>query len=101
MEAKCRPPKVNRVPVIPMLQENKDRKGFFDWSFLNLWRKPLSLSVNCWRGGGYPSRVSRKGKASPLEAGRGRYSPPASPERVTSKAGEVKGQGFSLIKNRI
>jgi len=29
MEAKCRPPKVNRVPVIPMLQENKDRKGFF------------------------------------------------------------------------
>jgi len=50
---------------------------------------------------GYPSRVSRKGKASPLEAGRGKYSPPVSPERVTSKAGEAKGQGFSLIKNRI
>ncbi len=41
------------------------------WSFLNLWRKPLSLSVKCWRGGVYPSRVTRKGKASPLEAGRG------------------------------
>jgi hypothetical protein len=45
--------------------------------------------------------VSRKGKASPLEAGRGKYSPPVSPERVTSKAGEAKGQGFSLIKNTI
>jgi hypothetical protein len=50
---------------------------------------------------GYPSRVSRKGKAGPLEAGRGRYSPPVSPERVTSKAGEAKGLGFSLMKNRV
>jgi hypothetical protein len=45
--------------------------------------------------------VSRKGKASPLEAGRGKYSSPVNPERVTSKAGEAKGQGFSLMKNRI
>ncbi len=43
--------------------------------------------------------VSRKGKASPLEAGRGKYSLPASPERVTSKAGEAKGQGFSLMSS--
>jgi hypothetical protein len=43
---------------------------------------PLFLSES---GGevGYPSRVSRKGKAGPLEAGRGKYSPPANPERVT------------------
>jgi hypothetical protein len=42
---------------------------------------PLFLSES---GGevGYPSRVSRKGKAGPLEAGRGKYSPPANPERV-------------------
>jgi len=32
------------------------------------------------------SKVSRKGKASPLEAGRGKYSPPASPDRVTVEA---------------
>jgi hypothetical protein len=41
--------------------------------------------------------VSRKGKASPLEAGRGRYSPPANPERVTSKVLE-KEQGNHLLK---
>jgi len=28
---------------------------------------------------GVPIEVSRKGKASPLEAGRGKYSPPANP----------------------
>ncbi len=47
---------------------------------------------------GYPSRVSRKGKASPSEAGRGKYSPPASPERVTSKALKRKDKGFPLLK---
>ena len=35
---------------------------------------------------GYPSRVSGKGKADPSEIGRGKHSPPASPERVTSEA---------------
>ncbi len=30
-----------------------------------------------------------------------KYSPPPSPERVTWKVGEAKGQGFSLIKNRV
>ncbi len=44
--------------------------------------------------------MSRKGKASPLEAKRGKYSPPVNPKRVTSKAGEAKGQRFSLMKNR-
>jgi len=39
---------------------------------------------------GYPSRVSRKGKTRPLEPGRGRVSPPANPERVTSGASERK-----------
>jgi len=37
--------------------------------------------------------VSRKGKASPLEAGRGKYSPPASPERVTSEALKRRDRG--------
>jgi hypothetical protein len=45
---------------------------------------------------GYPSRVSRRGKASPLEAGRGRYSPPANPERVTSKALKRGDKGVRL-----
>ena len=35
---------------------------------------------------GYPSRVSGKGKAGPLETGRGKYSPSANPERVTLEA---------------
>jgi len=39
-------------------------------------------------GVGHPSRVSRKGKARPLEPGRGKHSPPANPERVTSGAPE-------------
>ena len=62
-------------------------------SFLNLWRKPLSLSVNCWRGG-VPIEGEQEGKASPLEAGRGKYSPPVSPERVTSKALKRRDKGF-------
>jgi hypothetical protein len=45
--------------------------------------------------------VSRKGKASPLEAGRGKYSPPANPERVTSKGLKRRNKGvhISKIKN--
>jgi len=45
---------------------------------------------------GYPSRVSRKGKASPLEAGRGKYSPPASPDRVTAEAVKRRDKGVHL-----
>jgi hypothetical protein len=45
---------------------------------------------------GYPSRVSRKGKAGPLEAGRGKYSPPANPERVSSKAWKRRENGVLL-----
>ena len=44
---------------------------------------------------GYPSRVSGKGKAGPLEAGRGEYSPPANPERVTLEALKRRDDGFS------
>jgi len=42
---------------------------------------------------GHPSRVSRKGKAGPLEAGRGKHSPPANPERATSKALKRRDNG--------
>jgi hypothetical protein len=50
---------------------------------------------------GYPSRGSRKGKAGPLEAGRGKYSPPANPERVTSEALKRRDNGVlqKLRKN--
>ena len=41
--------------------------------------------------------AERKGKASPLEAGRGEYSPPANPERVTSK-GVVAQIPFRSLK---
>ncbi|MFH1625848.1 MAG: hypothetical protein ABID54_11950 [Pseudomonadota bacterium] len=39
--------------------------------------------------------MSRRGKASPLEAGRGKYSPPASPERVTAEAVSEGIRGFT------
>jgi hypothetical protein len=42
--------------------------------------------------------VSRKGKAGPLEAGRGKHSPPANPERVTSEALKRKDNGVLLEK---
>jgi hypothetical protein len=42
---------------------------------------------------GYPPRVSREGKADPLEAGRGKDSPPASLERVTSEALKRRDSG--------
>jgi len=32
-----------------------------------------------------------KGKASPLKTGRGKYSPPANPERITSEALKRRG----------
>jgi len=47
---------------------------------------------------GYPSRVSRKGKASPLEAGRGKYSPPENPERVTSEGLKRRDKGVHISK---
>jgi hypothetical protein len=42
--------------------------------------------------------MSREGKAGPLEAGRGKYSPPANPERVTSKALKRRDNGVLLRK---
>jgi hypothetical protein len=39
------------------------------------------------------SPVEGKGKASPLEAGRGKYSPPANLERVTSEALKRRDKG--------
>jgi hypothetical protein len=43
------------------------------------------MSEICERSGA-PTEGEQEGKAPPLERGRGRYSPPATPERVTSKA---------------
>jgi len=40
------------------------------------------------------SEVSRKGKAPSLERGRGKYSPPANPDRVTAEAVERRNNGF-------
>ncbi|MFH1624435.1 MAG: hypothetical protein ABID54_04680 [Pseudomonadota bacterium] len=41
------------------------------------------------------SSAERKGKASPLEAGRGKDSPPANPERVTAKVLSEGIKGFT------
>jgi Tfp pilus assembly protein PilF len=42
--------------------------------------------------------VSRKGKAGPLEAGRGQDSPPVNPERVTSEALKRRDNGVLIEK---
>ncbi|MFB0505530.1 MAG: hypothetical protein ACETWT_02240 [Thermodesulfobacteriota bacterium] len=44
--------------------------------------------------------MSRKGKASPLEAGRGKYSPPANPERVTSEGLKRRDKGVHVSKQK-
>ena len=45
---------------------------------------------------GYPSRVSRKGKAGPLEAGRGKYSP--GPRKGHFGGIEAKKQRSHVLK---
>ena len=40
------------------------------WSFLNLWRKPLSLGVNCWRGG-VPIEGEQEGESQPFRGWKG------------------------------
>ncbi len=46
------------------------------------------------------SSAERKGKAGPLEAGRGKYSPPANPERVTSEGLKRRDKGVHMSKIR-
>jgi hypothetical protein len=65
--------------------------------FLSYWGTPLSLS-DIRGSGGAPPRVSRKGKAPPLERGRGRHSSLANPGRVTARASEQRDNGVHLSK---
>ncbi len=46
------------------------------------------------------SSAERKGKAGPLEVGRGKYSPPANPERVTSEGLKRRDKGVHMSKIR-
>jgi hypothetical protein len=69
----------------------------YDLVFLSFWRIPLPLS-DIYGSGGAPTGVSRKGKAPPLEQGRGKYSPPANPIRVTARASERRDNGIRLRK---
>jgi hypothetical protein len=48
------------------------------------------MSEICWRSG---VPIEGEGKAGPSEAGRGKYSPPANPERVTSEALKRRDNG--------
>ncbi len=63
-----------------------------------MWRTPLSLN-DVSGSSGVPIEVSRKGKAPPLERGRGKYSPPANPDRVTARALERRDNGVLLSRN--
>jgi len=48
-------------------------------SLLSAEWNPLFLSEDYMCAVGLPIEVSRKGKAPPLERGKGKYSPPANP----------------------
>ncbi|MFH1623925.1 MAG: hypothetical protein ABID54_02065 [Pseudomonadota bacterium] len=52
----------------------------------------MSHGEICSRSG-VPIEGEQEGESQPEEAGRGKYSPPASPERVTAEAlsGGIKG----------
>ena len=55
----------------------------------------MFMSEICERSGA-PNEGEQEGKAPPLERGRGKYSPSASPERVTSKA--LKRRDSSVLQ---
>ncbi|MFH1624166.1 MAG: hypothetical protein ABID54_03300 [Pseudomonadota bacterium] len=45
---------------------------------------------------GYPIEGEQEGESQPEEAGRGKYSPPAGPERVTAEVPERRDKGVHL-----
>ncbi len=47
---------------------------------------------------GEPIEVSRKGKAPPLERGRGKAFPACEPDRVTAEAVKRRNNGFALTE---
>ena len=63
------------------------------WSFPNLWTKPLSLSVNCWRGG-VPIEGEQGGESQALRGLKGPVFPACELGRVTSKVLKRKDEGF-------
>ncbi|MFH1626461.1 MAG: hypothetical protein ABID54_15080 [Pseudomonadota bacterium] len=54
----------------------------------------MSLGEICWSGGA-PIEGEQEGEGQPEEAGRGKYSPPANPERVTAEALSEGIKGFT------
>ncbi|MFH1626466.1 MAG: hypothetical protein ABID54_15105 [Pseudomonadota bacterium] len=54
----------------------------------------MSLGEICWSSG-VPIEGEQEGESQPEEAGRGKYSPPASPERVTAEAVSEGIKGFT------
>jgi hypothetical protein len=82
---KCRKIDKNARGVFPELPESQENTSVHE---------RLAGAV------GHPSRVSRKGKAGPLEAGRGKYSPPENPERVTAGASERRDGGVLLQRSK-
>ncbi|MFH1624256.1 MAG: hypothetical protein ABID54_03765 [Pseudomonadota bacterium] len=54
----------------------------------------MSRGEICWSSG-VPIEGEQEGESQPEEAGRGKYSPPTSPERVTAEAVSEGIKGFT------
>jgi len=66
-------------------------------NILTLWTVVLERN---WPGAvGSPIQVSRKGKASPLEAGRGKGFPACEPEKGHCGGCEATGRWFTKVYN--
>jgi len=70
------------------------------WCFLNFWRIPLSMSVNCWRGG-EPIEGERGGENRPFRGRKGQVFPACEPRKGHLGSAEAKGQGYSFMKMRM
>ncbi|MFH1623754.1 MAG: hypothetical protein ABID54_01180 [Pseudomonadota bacterium] len=55
----------------------------------------MSHGEICWSSG-VPIEGEREGEGQPEEAGRGKYSPPANPERVTAEVLERRDKGVHV-----
>jgi hypothetical protein len=70
------------------------------WCFLNFLRTPLSLSVNCWRGG-VPIEGEQEGESRPFRGRKGQVFPTCEPRKDHLESTEAKGQKCSIMKMRI
>ncbi len=70
------------------------------YCLLNFMRTPLSLSVNCWRGG-EPIEGEQGGESRPFRGRKGQVFPACEPRKGHLRGAEARGQGCSIMKMRM